>query len=79
MSAAFNPYAGYIDLSTDQGIKLYANATETFSSQLKGKVKLEPVDADKLKKEVTDLANRFGYRYTIENIPTVRTVVPADP
>ena len=79
MSAAFNPYAGYIDLETEKGIKLYANATETFSSHLKGKVKLEPVDADKLTKEITDLANRFGYRYIIENIPTVRTVVAADP
>ena len=78
VSYSLNPYNGFFDVSSDKGIKLMHKALEDFSSEHKGKIKLEPECADFLVGEIKLLSERFGYRYLIDNVPTERVVIPAN-
>ena len=53
-------------------------ALEDFTSEHKGKIKLEPESAEFLVGEIKLLSERFGYRYLIDNVPTKRVVIPAN-
>ena len=46
MSYSLNPYNGFIDTSSEKGIKLMHKALEDFDSEHKGKINLEPEYAD---------------------------------
>ena len=72
-------YSQYIDLETERGIKLYTVATETFRTELRGTIKLDPSDAKKFVREIETLSDRFSYKYIIQNVWTTRTITPADP
>ena len=50
MSYSLNPYNGFFDPSSERGIKLMHKALEDFSSEYKGKIKLESESADFLVK-----------------------------
>ena len=63
MSYSLNPYNGFIDTSSEKGIKLMHKALEDFGSEHKSKIKLEPEYADLLVKEIKSLAERFGYMW----------------
>ena len=72
-------YSRYIDLETERGIKLYTVATETFRTELRGTIKLDPSDAKKFVREIETLSDRFSYKYSIQNVWTTRTITPANP
>ena len=77
--SSLSVYSQYVDLETERGIKLYTVATETFRTELRGTIKLDPSDAKKFVREIETLSDRFSYKYIVQNVPTTRTVTPADP
>ena len=72
MSSSLNPYNRYFDPGSDKGIKLINKALEDFSSDQKGKIKLNPCSADLFMKKMEDLSGRFGFKWMIDNVPTLR-------
>ena len=79
MSSPLNPFNGWFDPASDKGIKLLNKALEEFSSAHKGKIKLDPCSADSLVKELEHLSGRYGFKYMMDNVPTLRRVIAADP
>ena len=83
MTSYLNAYRNFIDITTKDGQALLSNATDKFESPLIGdnKISLRPggKDFQKLKDELTRLSQRYGYQYLLQNVPTVRTVIPAIP
>ena len=83
MTSYLNAYRNFIDITTKDGQALLSNATDKFESPLIGdnKISLRPggKDFQRLKDELTRLSQRYGFQYQLQNVPTVRTVVPAIP
>ena len=79
MTSSLNPYNRYFDAGSDRGIKLLSKALEDFSSDQKGKIKLDPCSVDLLVKELENFSGRFGFKWTVDNVPTLRRVIPEDP
>ena len=79
MTSSLNPYNRYFDAGSDKGIKLLSKALEDFSSAQKGKIKLDPCSADLFVKELENLSGRFGFKWMVDNVLTLRRVIPADP
>ena len=83
MTSYLNAYRNFIDITTKDGQALLSNATDKFESPLIGdnKISLRPggKDYQRLKDNLTRLLQRYGYQYHVQNVPTVRTVIPAIP
>ena len=83
MTSYLNAYRNFIDITTKDGQALLSNATDKFESPLIGdnKISLRPggKDYQRLKDNLTRLLQRYGYQYQVQNVPTVRTVIPAIP
>jgi len=83
MTSYLNLYPNFINVTTKDGQALLSNATDKFESPLIGdnKISLQPggKDYQRLKDNLTHLLQRYGYQYLLQNVPTVRTVIPAIP
>ena len=83
MTSYLNAYRNFIDITTKDGQALLSNATDKFESPLIGdnKISLRPggKDYQRLKDNLTRLSQRYGFQYQVQNVPTVRTVIPAIP
>ena len=79
MLRSLNPYNRYFDPSLDERIKLVNKALKDFSSDQKWKIKLNPCLVDLFVKELENLSRRLGFKWMLDNVPTLRRMIPADP
>ena len=74
MSGSLNLYGGFIDTTTNEGVKLINNAIQNFKNPLIGTFSLNTNDATKFTRVIRDLGSQYGYEYDLKNLPTERTV-----
>ena len=78
MSGSLNLYGGFIDTTTNEGVKLINNAIQNFKNPLIGTFSLDAKDATKFTREIKDLGSQFGYEYDLKNLPTERTITAGE-
>ena len=81
MALTLNPFRRYIDLKTNEGLKIFNSALHGFESPLaeSAKINLVPQDFQKLSDHLNRLGNQFAFDYLFKRAATTRTIIPAIP